>query len=124
MKETEIYMAFRKEIDSMIVESLLRASDVKLIKESDTVVGMMVLQNDGEYIDCLYILPEYRRKGIAEKFVRNYIEENKMPSELHIVHNNGPAKHFWNKVFDLEPIMTNEIDSLYSIKGVRAVGKD
>lgn len=117
-KMIELYLQFRRELDKICVPEILKSNQPKLIEENNEVVGLICASLD--YIDCIYILPEHRRKGIAKKTVLKHWEENKNDDmRLHIINNNKPALEFWKSIFKLEYIGANEIDTLYRIGGVK-----
>ena len=116
-KMIELYLQFRRELDKICVPEILKLNQPRLIKENGEVVGLICASPD--YIDCIYILPEHRRKGIAKKTLLAHWEDNKnYDMRLHIINNNGPALKFWKSIFKLENIGGNEIDTLYRIRDV------
>lgn len=73
-----------------------------------------------DYIDCLYVLPQYRRKGLAKKAVLKFVKGNlDCGIRLHIINNNLVAFKFWDNIFELEEAGSNTVDTLYQIKGIR-----
>ena len=59
-------------------------------------------------------------KGIAKKTVLEHWKANKnYDIRLHIINNNKPALKFWDGIFELEKLGSNEIDTLYRISGVK-----
>lgn len=114
----ELYKQFRRELDDICIPEIVKLNEPQLIEDNGELCGLLCASPD--YIDCIYILPKYRRKGIARKAVIDHWNKNK-PCEmrLHIIHKNEPALKFWNSVFVLEMIGENEIDGLYRIKGVK-----
>lgn len=117
-KKIELYLKFRQELDKICVPEILKLIPSKLIKEDGEVVGLLCASPD--YIDCIYILPEHRRKGIARKTVIDHWNKNK-PCEmrLHIIKKNKPALKFWKGIFNLELLGENELDYLYRIVGCK-----
>ena len=114
----ELYLKFRQEIDKICVPEILKFNQPKLIEENGEAVGLFCASPD--YIDCIYILPEHRRKGIARKTVLKHWEENQSyDMRLHIIKKNKPALDFWHSIFKLEEVGENEIDYLYRIAGVK-----
>ena len=110
-----LYKAFRQELDDMCVPLII--DDLK-IKEPIFADGKFVGMIAGgvDYIDCVYVEPEYRRQGLAKKAVLKYCEGNyHYGIRLHIINNNLPALSFWSKIFKLEKIGENPVDSLYQI---------
>lgn len=116
MTDCEMYSRFRAEIDSMYAPHILKECEVIRIADGKTEIGIMCI-NDG-YIDCLYVLPEHRKKGYGRKTVLSYIEKNGMLRDLHILNTNHIAKAFWESLFILEPIEANSIDTYYKIKSL------
>lgn len=51
------------------------------------------------YIQELYVRPEYRKMGIADRMIRKLIRTNPYRYCLFILDNNIPAKMFWNTIF-------------------------
>ena len=49
------------------------------------------------YIEEIYVAPEYRRKGLMEKSLRELLDKNKGVYSLYIVEANTPALSLWNK---------------------------
>lgn len=117
MTDCEMYTRFRTEIDSMYAPHILKQCRVIRIADGETEIGMMCV-NDG-YIDCLYVLPEYRKQGHGRKTVLAYIKEYGMLKDLHILNTNPVAKAFWESIFELEPIESNAIDTYYKIKALK-----
>ncbi len=119
MSKTELYLKFRAELDKYSVPVILKSLTKKIkIKADGKDIGLLCLH--GGYIDCLYIIPSYRRQGHARKAVSDYIEKYGMPTSLHIINSNVPALKFWNSIFHLVPISWNDVDTLYEIKALRA----
>lgn len=118
----KMYNDFRIEIEKICTPEILKqVTTIKLIKD-DKDVGILcyIPQNGYIYIDALYIIPEYRRKGVGKGAVLNWYEDFKDDEiRLHIVNTNYPALSFWHSVFELEAIENNSIDTLYRIKGAK-----
>lgn len=110
-----MYKDFRKELDEMCVPLIINELEiVQPIFFEDKLVG--VVAGNFDYIDCLYVQPEYRRKGLATKAVLKYVEGNLGKGiRLHIINNNSAAYKFWNKIFRLRKIESNAVDTLYEI---------
>ncbi len=121
MNGIELYLKFRRELDTLCVPIILDTLDyVEYIVYDGKTIGM-VGGNLG-YIDVVYVLPEYRRKGLAKKAVLEWYNRYKSPYEntrLHIINNNIPALKFWESLFQLWEIGHNEIDTLYEILNVK-----
>lgn len=119
MKELiDLYLNFRQELDKICVPEIIKhCADTRKIKYEGKTVG--ILCGNYDYIDCVYVLPEYRRKGLAKKAVLEYYNDYKnYDLRLHIIHSNRAAQKFWNSLFELEIINRDEIDGLYRIKAV------
>lgn len=113
-----LYKMFRRELDEICIPEIVKINSPKLIKENGEVAGLLCASPD--YIDCIYILPEFRRKGIAKKAVLEHYEKYKdYDIRLHIIHKNKPALKFWAGIFKLELIGENDIDGMYRIEGVK-----
>lgn len=119
LTDGEMYVKFRTEIDSMYAPKIMELCEVVRIEdEENKTIGMMCI-ND-KYIDCLYILPNHRRKGYGKRAVIKYIKEKGMLNDLHILNTNIPALNFWNSIFDLKAESINDIDTYYKIAGMKA----
>ena len=122
MEKIKLYNAFRVEIEKMCTPEILKqVTTVKLIRDDKTVGILCYIPQDGFiYIDALYVIPEYRNKGVGKNAVLSWYEDFKGDEvRLHIVHKNEIALNFWNSIFDLEEIENNFLDSLYKVKGVK-----
>lgn len=119
----KLYSEFRKELDKICIPEILGCVEtIKIRNVTGEAVGIMCVAYTAgwKYIDCLYILPGYRRMGIAKAAVLDFFKENKYwEIRLHILNKNRPAKKFWNSIFDLERMEENGIDTLYMIKGLK-----
>lgn len=113
----EYYKAFRKELDEMCVPSTVDWLTVNPIMADGKIVGFMgIIEGFPDYIDSIYVLPEYRRKGLAKKAVEDFIgEDNPRGVQLVIINNNEPAKKFWNSLFELREVQSNPVDTCYEI---------
>lgn len=113
------YKDFRKELDNMCVPLII--NDLKRfepIMADGELVGMVGGFTD--YIDCVYVKPEYRRKGLARNAVLKFVKGNlNYGIRLHIINNNTVAYDFWNSIFELKEIGSNPIDTLYEIVKVK-----
>ncbi len=116
------YKEFRKELDDLCIPLII--DDLRIIQPimaDGELVGMVGGFTD--YIDCVYVKPEYRRKGLARNAVLKFVEGNiNYGIRLHIIKNNKVAYDFWNSIFELKEVGSNPIDALYEI--VRIKGKD
>ena len=122
MSYIDLYKSFRSELDEMCVPLLINDLRIMhpIIADGKT-VGMIGGFTD--YIDCLYVIPEYRRRGLARKAVLEYVEGNlNYGIRLHIINNNKVAKKFWHSIFELQKIGSNPIDSMYEIVSIKRNG--
>ena len=114
-----LYTDFRKELDTMAVP--LVYDELKIVKPiiaDGKTVG--IIGGAVDYIDCVYVMPEYRRKGLARKAVLDYVKGYlHYGIRLHIINTNETAKKFWNSLFELKEIGSNEVDTLYEIVKVK-----
>lgn len=117
-----LYLDFRNELDKICVPEILRFVKTTPIMDDGEQVGILCTADQGDwiYIDALYILPMYRRKGLARKAVKEWLaKQRKAEIRLHIIHKNKVAFDFWNSIFELDDLAENEIDGLYRVTGVR-----
>ena len=87
--QIDMYVQLRQELDRMCVPVILDKLNFQKfdIKHDGKVVGIFVASPD--YIDCLYVLPEYRRKGIGAKVVTDWVNRyGNYGIRLHIINNN------------------------------------
>lgn len=66
------------------------------------------------YIEELYIVPEFRNKGLASATVTDFLNNHKGVYCLFIINDNNIAKTFWNKVFTNCQYITTELYDEYS----------
>lgn len=113
----EMYLEFRKTIDTLafpaIFESGKEHGAASVIYENGKPVGFMLVEFG--CIEAMYIKPEYRRKGIAEAAVRDYIKRGGVIGHLVIVHATEPAKRFWNKIFELQAVKNDNVETAYAV---------
>lgn len=122
MNNVDMYLKFRAEIDKICVPELLKCFETIPIAEAGEQIGLLCVARMEwwHYIDCLYLMPEYRRKGKGKRAVLNFYENNREKEiRLHIIHENKAAQQFWRSIFDLEEIESNDVDALYRIRGLR-----
>lgn len=119
----EMYLKFRKELDNICVPEILEYVSTNLIFCGGKQVGIFcyLITPEHIYIDCLYIEPEYRRKGLAKKAVLDFYKKCAFQREirLHIIDKNKVAYGFWNGIFDIESIEGSFVDTLYKIKSLK-----
>lgn len=122
MTNCELYTKFRTEIEEMYAPYVLKeCNEVIKINYDNKEVGLLCVKD--KYIQGLYILPEYRKKGYGRKAILNYIKEYGMLKDLTILNTNYIALKFWNSLFELEVIEANSIDTYYKIKKLKGDNK-
>jgi len=120
MKTVEMFKEFRKEIDEMCAEDIVKNLDTRPVMFKGKQIGFLML--DGDYVDGFYIMPEYRREGHGKRFIIDqYKKDGCRWEDLRIVKHNVFAWQFWNSVFDLEWIDGNFCDNHYLIRGLKNV---
>lgn len=114
-----MYKEFRKELNEMCVPLILKELEkVEPIFFEDKLVG--IVAGNSDYIDCVYVQPEYRKKGLAKRAVLKFVERNIANGIwLHIINNNNVAYDFWNSIFKLEQVTSGAVDTLYYIAGIK-----
>lgn len=119
MNRIEMYGEFRKEIERFSIPLALSHRDMVVhdIEYEGKIVGIFCVAY-GEYIDCIYIQPEYRRRGLAKDTVLNWAKGNRN-IQLNIINTNAPAKAFWNSVFELRKVDSGEVDTLYEVVKIK-----
>lgn len=118
-EQVNMYLEFRKELDRICVPKLLENS-LTVIDIEDEGKRVGILCTDNNYIDCVYIFPEYRRKGLAKKAVLDwYNNRQEKYAQFHIINENIVAKRFWESIFDLDIVEYDEICILYEVIGVK-----
>ena len=116
MKEfIKLYTKFRKELDKMCIPLIIDELKVEPIIYKNKIVGMIAYTYN--YIECVYVKPRYRRKGLAKAAVEKLIKGRNM--RLHIINNNTVAYKFWNDNFKLEVITSDNVDTLYWVRGIK-----
>lgn len=123
MTELEMFLQFRKEIDTMAFPMLKEYGDFIPIMDDNQKVGFLLVV-DG-YVEGIWVQPEHRRKGLAKKVVLDYINNGGEINILDVVKTNVAADLFWNSVLDMEQIHTTFCDKRYKVLGVKEhVGKN
>lgn len=121
----KLYKKFRVELDSICIPEIIKETpNVTPITMNEKVIGIICGTNN--YIDCLYVLPEYRRQGYGKRAALEYVNKHLIfpgAITLHIINKNEPAKNFWNNLFELEEVETNSIDTLYEIISIKETFK-
>lgn len=120
LHQIDMYVRFRQELDRMCVPVILDKLNFQKfdIEYDGEIAGIFVASPD--YIDCLYVLPEYRKRGIGAKVVTDWVRRyGNYGIRLHIINNNEVALKFWNSLFDLKEIEYNEVDTLYEIVRIK-----
>lgn len=117
MTDKEFYSKFRQELDDMCIPLILNCVETRDIECDGKKVGILCTIDN--YINCVYVLPEYRRRGLARKAVIDWLKDKKIKAvRLHIIHNNIGAIRFWTSIFDLTITESNEVDAMYAAKAV------
>ena len=117
MTDTEMFLKFRKEIDTMAFPLLQEYGDfVPIIYDNQKVGFLLVI--DG-YVEGIWVKPEYRRKGLAKKAVLDYINNGGKINILDVVITNEGADKFWNSVFEMDSVCTTFCDKRYRVLGVK-----
>lgn len=117
-KLEKMYVAFRQEIDSYCAELIISNLETRPVIYEGKAVGFLILDDD--YVDSFYIMPEYRRKGIGERYIiGEYRRDMCKWNDLRVVKTNYSAHRFWNKIFMLRIIDTNFCDLHYEILGLK-----
>ena len=118
MTDIEMYVEFRNEIEQMYAPHILNECDEVIeIMNNTQKVGLLCVKD--KYIQGLYILPEYRRKGYGKKAILDYISKYGMLKDLTILNTNNVALSFWNSLFNLEVEKANSIDTYYRILSLK-----
>lgn len=114
-----MYLDFRKHIDCICFENLkkMAGKDFFEINYNNQTVGFLMIMNG--YIDAIYVLPEYRRLGLARKAVLDAWNNGVKMETLHIVNGNTLAEKFWKSIFKLSVQNSCLADTLYSIIGLQ-----
>lgn len=85
----DFYKAFRKELDEMCIPLAVDWLKIRPILADDKIVSF--IGGFPDYIDSLYVLPEYRRRGLARKAEESFIGgDNPRGIRLVIINNNEP----------------------------------
>ena len=84
------------------------------------VVG--IIGGYSDYIDCLFVKPEYRRRGLAKEAVLKFIDGNiEEGIRFYLLNDDAEAFAFWNSFCELKIIRQNPIVTLYEIVKVKEV---
>lgn len=115
-----MYTHFIKEIDEMWMPLAFENLDIRRIIDHGELVGF-IGSYEG-YIDSLYIIRAFRRKGIARRAVKEWYAENKdkwSQITLHTINSNAPAIAFWHSVFELKKVEENPVNTLWQVVKMR-----
>lgn len=113
----ELYRQFRRTIDEYVFPLILKNSeenDYVPIECNGKQVGFLIVCDEG-YVDAIYVLPEYRRRGLARKAVLDYMDAGHEIDQMHIVQTNETALKFWNSIFELDGGDSSYIDRMYYV---------
>lgn len=116
MSQEEMYKKFRLDLEEYAIPLMLENVDYYDLKYENKIVGFYCLEDT--YLDAFYILPEYRRKKIGSKLVKEVYKKHNFKT-LHIINNNIPALNFWKKNFKLRKKAINFCDTFYEIEDIR-----
>lgn len=123
--ELEMFLAFREHINRICHSNMVKMSkagnEYRVITHEGKTVGFLMLING--YVEGIYVMPEYRRRGLARKAVIDYIGEGGVIELLHIANGNEVAQAFWESLFLLKRINENPVDALYEVVGIREASK-
>lgn len=82
------------------------------------VVG--IIGGYSDYIDCLFVKPEYRRRGLAKEAVLKFIDGNiEEGIRFYLLNDNTEALAFWKSFCELKIIRQNPIVTLYELVKVK-----
>ena len=97
---------------------------IQPIMADGQVVGMV--GGFADYIDCVYVKPEYRRRGLARNAVLKFVEGNlEYGIRLRIIKNNYGAYDFWNSIFELKDLQAHSnVEDFYEIIKVKERKKE
>lgn len=122
--DLNMYLDFRATVDKYCFPLLKKwaGKNFREIKYDDKVVGFLMVID--RYVEGIYVMPEYRRQGLAKKAVQDYIRSGGIIEKLHIIKTNDVAKKFWKNLFILKEIDSCPSDSLYFVERLRKRLKD
>lgn len=117
--DLNMYLDFRATVDKYCFPLLKKwaGKNFREIKYDDKVVGFLMVID--RYVEGIYVMPEYRRQGLAKKAVQDYISSGGIIEKLHIIKTNDVAKKFWKNLFILKEIDSCPSDSLYFVERLR-----
>ncbi len=117
--EQEMYLAFRETIDRCCFPYLskwnVESDGYRLIMCDGKLVGFLMVID--KYVNGIYVMPEYRRKGLARKAVMQFLADGGEIETLRIVRGNQTAQAFWRSLFKLKRIDSWPTDILYRVVG-------
>lgn len=114
----DLYKSFRRELDEMCIPLIINdLPRIMPIEADGEIVGMVA--GDDNYIDCVYVKPEHRKKGLARKAVLKFVRGRINEIKLRIINNNKVAHSFWNNIFELQELDVNSVDTLYVIVKIK-----
>ena len=119
-QQNTLYIKFQQELNTFWLSNYLKHKEIEVIdiKHDEKTVGILVVEQ-GDFINCIYVEPDYRRMGLAKTAVKDYFKgKNSLPS-LIIIDNNTKAKKFWHSIFEL---MIVDKDVLELETKYRAIG--
>ena len=92
---------------------LFRDSKILVMEENNKVIGFA--GNKDNYVSWMFVDPEHRNKGVAEKLFKAIIKELKGEIRLNVAKFNTPAINLYKKFgFDIEKEFTGDFNGYES----------
>lgn len=89
--------------DTLTLETDLDWVDIKT--DDGELIGFLVVSKNPELfpgieydVDCMYILPDYRRQGYMSKMIKKYLEDNPGTYSYSVLVGNDVSLSFWDKI--------------------------
>ena len=113
------YLDYKRDLDNMEFPLLRkRAGDGFVeIKDGNIIVGFLMVIDS--FVYAIYVRPESRRKGLAKKAVRDYVNGGGNIVRLSIIPTNIEGQKFWDSVFYMTVISYNESTVTYQVDGLK-----
>lgn len=117
-----LFLDCMREVEAYYVDDLLKQLDSYQIYTDGKLVGILLTQP--HYIHSVYVLPEYRRQGLAKEAVitwylnrgDQYVD---IPVKLDVVDKNKAAVDFWHCIFDLHVEELDSVSHRYTVIGLK-----
>ena len=93
-----------KNLDALITKNKIKNKEVYIVEESGKIIAWLrynFFWDDIPFMNKLYFLEEYRKKGIGTKLVKYWEEDMKQKgykSVLTSTQSNEEAQHFYRKI--------------------------